>query len=203
MEEIVSAVSRGVVNGKAITRSTACKVQVYDFSVEGSPFNVDDPAALSRKSVDNFIGAIMGRQNRNMMVMFSPGRTAVVAMIDSEKSDAVLKGIHRQLREASIGQFTKTRPGHLSVQLQDLSAEEMEDLAKDIACWSTKATGLQVMTSNLLQSENRSPIHSAAYRSHSAIVQLNDHPGASAGKVSPLTYGTLRIFTTMISVCAR
>ena len=172
LREIADAVSKGVVNGNQVTRNAACKVEVKDFAINTSPFYIQDPAHLTRNSVEEFIGKILGRINSNLMMMFSPGERAVVALVESAKPDAVLKGIHRQLREASSGQFTKTRPGHLSVQLQELTVQQMEDLANDIAVGGGRPIGLQVMTSDFLLSPNREHIHSVAYRSHGAVSAL-------------------------------
>lgn len=176
LKDILDAVSKGILNGKAITRTSACQVEVLDFAVDSSPFQVDNPSDLIRTAVENFIHARLGRTNHNLMIMFSPGKKAVVALIESAKPDEVLKGIHRQLREASSGQFTRTRPGHLSVQFQELTVKQMEELAKDIASGVGKPVGLQIMTSDFLQNSNRAHIHSVAYRSHGAMSQLKDQP---------------------------
>ena len=112
------------------------------------------------------------------MMFFSPGRRAVIVSIESAKRDEVLRGIYRQLREACKGQFTGTRPGHLQVQFQDLSAEGMRSLAEDGALVGTDATGLQVMTTELLRSPSRSYVHSVAYRSHGWLMRAEGQPGA-------------------------
>jgi hypothetical protein len=90
-----------------------------------------------------------------------------------------LLGIYRQLREASKRQFTKSRPGHLAVlQFQDLTADEMEGLARDGASGTGNPIGLNIMTSAFLQSPNRTHIHSVAYRSHGTVVRPESHPHA-------------------------
>jgi hypothetical protein len=64
----------------------------------------------------------------------------------------------------------------LSIQLQDLTAKQMEDLAKDIASGGGGPLGLQVMTSDFLQCSNRNHILSVAFRSNGAVLQLKDQP---------------------------
>lgn len=177
LEEIREAVSIGVVNGASVTRTAACEVEVRDFPIAGSPFEVAGPADISRAALQDFLLSKLGRTNREQMFMFSPKKKAVATVVESAKADQVLKGLDRQLREASR-QFTKTRPGHIAVQLHDLAGEEMEELAKDIASSFGKATGLQRMTSTVLGSCNRTHIHSISYRSHGSFakhLQLGDY----------------------------
>ena len=178
LEGITQTVSRGVVSGTAVTRTSACEVEVLDFPIATSPFDVGSPLEVSRGAVERLIEARVGRTNQNLMIFFSPRRRAVVVLIESAKPDEVLKGIFRQLRESSKGQFTKTRPGHLAVQFQDLTAEQMEGLARDGASADGKPIGLQAMTTALLQSVNRSHIHSVAYRSHGTILPPQGQPHA-------------------------
>jgi hypothetical protein len=169
---ISSAVERGLVSGRAITQMPECEVEILDFPINSSPFDVKRPDEISQESITDFVRARLGRSNRDLMTMFSPGKRAVIVLIESEKPDEMLKGIYRQLRDASKGQFTKARPGHLAVQFHDLTAEQMEDLARDASSKFDKPMGLQVMTSALLQSPNRSHIHSVAYRSHGTMLRL-------------------------------
>jgi len=176
VKDIVDAVSKVVLNGKSVNCTSACQVEVLDFAIGTSPFQVNHPSELSRTAVENFIQNILGRTNQNLMIECSPGKRAVVALVESAKPDEVLKGVHLQLREASSGQFTGTRPGHLSVQFQELTAIQIEELAKDIASGGGDPVGLQVMTSDFLQSSNRTHIHSVAYRSHGSILEAKDQP---------------------------
>jgi hypothetical protein len=178
LEEITRTVSRGVLSGTTVTRTPACEVEVLDFPIHSSPFEVDSPPEVSREAVESFIEARLGRTNQNLMIFFSPRKRAVVVLIESAKADEVLKGIYRQLREACKGQFTKTRPGHLAVQFQDLTAEQMEGLARDGASADGKPIGLQAMTTALLQSANRCYIHSVAYRSHGTMLRPQGQPHA-------------------------
>ncbi|MGH9956438.1 MAG: hypothetical protein ACREBC_04820, partial [Pyrinomonadaceae bacterium] len=175
---IASAVSSAALSGRAVTRTPDCEVEILDFPISSGPFDVERPNEISQQAVTEFIRAKLGRSNRDLMMLFSPRKRAVVVLIESAKPDEVLKGIYWQLREASKGQFTKTRPGHLAVQFHDLTAEQMEGLARDGSAEFGKPTGLQVMTSALLQSPNRSHIHSVAYRSHGSILRPRGQPEA-------------------------
>jgi hypothetical protein len=171
LEGIASTISRGIVHGTAVTRTLACEVEVRDFSIRQSPFEVDDPTEISREAMKDFTRARLGRTNRDLMIIVSPKKRAVCILIESAKPDEVLKGIYRQLREACKAQFTRTRPGHLAVQFQDLTAEQMNGLAQDGASRDGNSTGLQVMTTALLHNPDRSHIHSVVYRSHGALLR--------------------------------
>lgn len=158
----------GLLSGKRLTQSEYCEVRVQDFSIEKSPFTTD-PKNLSRKEIEDFVSAHTGRPNSTLIIIFSPGKRAVIVSFGSQKTDEVLKGMRYQLREAAKSQFTKTRPAYLAVQLQDLTAEQLADLAQSDSPWRGNATGLQCMTSDFLQSPSREHIHSVVYRSHSTL----------------------------------
>lgn len=162
----------GLLRGDALTRSEHCDVRILDFSIGKSPFN-KSPEELTRKEVQHFVWKRTGRSNSTLMILFSPGRRAVVLSLESQKPDDVLKGMRYQLREAARGQFTKTRPAFLAVQLHDLTADQIADLAQSDSPWRGNATGLQVMTSDFLQSPSRAHIHSVVFRSHSTLSE--DH----------------------------
>lgn len=164
----------GLLSGDASTRTEHCEVHVLDFAIDNSPFN-RTPEQLSRDEVQRFVWDRTGRSNSTLMIVFSPGRRAVVLSLGSQKSDDVLKGMRHQLREAAKGQFTKTRPAFLAVQLHDLTAAQLADLAQSDSSWRGNATGLQIMTSDFLQSPSRAHIHSVVYRSHSTLSDDRQH----------------------------
>jgi hypothetical protein len=166
--EIDQALRFGILGGNAFAQTESIEVQVLDFPIENSSFN-KNPEQISRREIQDFIRAHTGCSNSNLMIQFSPSQRAIVLSLESRKSDEVLNGMHRQLREAAKGQFTKTRPAILAVQLHDLTAEQFADLAQSDSPWRGNATGLQLMTSDFLQSPSRAHIHSVAYRSHSVL----------------------------------
>jgi hypothetical protein len=175
---IESAVSRGVLSGRGVTQNADCEVEVFDFPISESPFNVGQAEEISWNSVTEFTRANWQRSNPNMMILFSPGKRAVVVLPESAQADKVLHGIFRQLRESSKGQFTKIRPGYLFVQFTDLTEAQLRSLAEREGASRSTATGLQVMTSELLQSPNRAHIHTVAYRSHGNLERPADQAQA-------------------------
>ncbi|MDO8789922.1 MAG: hypothetical protein Q7J42_17740 [Sulfuritalea sp.] len=183
-QEIDQALRFGILGGKAVTRTESIEVQVSNFSIESSSFS-KSPQQLSQREIQDFVSGYTGRSNSNLMIQFSPGQRAVVLSLESRKSDEVLNGMHRQLREAAKGQFTKTRPAILAVQLHDLTVEQFADLAQSDSPWRGNATGLQLMTSDFLQSPSRAHIHSVAYRSHGL---LTDNQAEGQKRVEGLSY---------------
>jgi hypothetical protein len=119
----------------------------------------------------------MGVSNQQMMILFKPGERAVIILVQSEENDTVLKGVYKQLREAANVQFTKTRLGYLFAQFNDLTSDQLESLSNLDTTDRTKATGLQIMTTEVLKSPNRTHIHTVAYRSKGKLGGLKDRPG--------------------------
>ncbi|HYD61690.1 MAG TPA: hypothetical protein VEC35_15090 [Noviherbaspirillum sp.] len=181
---IEQTVRTALISGEAITRNEHCAVKVRDFSIGSSPFG-KHPANIPREEIDQFVANCTGRLNHHLMILFSPGKRAVILSVASEKKDEVLHAMHRQLREAAKGQFTKTRPAILAIQLHDLTADQLADLALSDSSTREQATGLQIMTSDFLQSPSRAHIHSVVFRSHG---KLEVNPQAGTKQASGLTY---------------
>lgn len=165
---IEGTVKTALLSGNAFTQTEYCSVRVSDFPIDSSPFN-KAPEQLSRKEINQFVRERTGRSNSTLIIMFSPRRRAVILLLESEKPDDVLNGMRHQLREAAKGQFSKTRPAVLAVQLHDLTADQLGELARSDSSWRGNANSLQIMTSDFLQSPSRAHIHTVVYRSHGAL----------------------------------
>lgn len=144
--------------------SEDCVVTVQDFAIEGSPFAAKSFSQIPKAVARRFISDLTGQRNPTLMMFVSPGKRTVVTLLESEQPDAVLKGIRRQLRDAASDQFSRTRPGCLVAQLHDLNEEQLRSLAMEDSNSRPSAHGLQIMTSDLLQTATRSHIHSIVYR---------------------------------------
>lgn len=165
---IEKAVRTGLLQGDAFTQTEHCTVQVLDFPVDKSPFD-KAPEKISRQEIDQFVRDRTGHSNCPVMILFSPKQRAVILSLVSVKSDEVLNAMRRQLREAAKGQFTKCRPAILAVQLHDLTAEQLFNLARSDSPSRGNASGLQIITSDFLQSPSRAHIHTVVYRSHGTL----------------------------------
>ena len=171
LDSIRNAFARAILNGQGSTLSPDCEIEVRDFDVASSPFAISDVAELSAAAIHDFVHARLGHTGAHTMHFFSPGRRALVVAIESRKPDKVLGGIRRQLRDTAEYQFGGVRPGIICVQFQDLTSEEVQDLGDSDSTDRENATGLQIMTSDLLQDPKRSHIHSIAYRSHGKLLR--------------------------------
>jgi hypothetical protein len=166
--EIEAAVRKGLLQGEALTKTEHCTVRTWDFPISDSPFS-KSPGEFSREEVDQFVRACMGQSNANLMILFSPSKRAVILSLASERRDEVLDGMRRQLRDASKGQFSGTRPAMLAVQLHALTADQLISLGQSDSSSRPTATGLQIMTSDFLQRSSSAHIHTIVYRSHALI----------------------------------
>jgi hypothetical protein len=171
---IEQALSTGLQAGNALTKSDECEIEITDFAIAESPFNVAGPHDISRKALEDFSRAKFGRVNKEMMIVFSPGKRAVIALVESAQPDEVLKGVARQLRDTAKRQFTGTRPGIIAVQFQELSADAMENLARKDSSSRVNANGLQIVTADFLDSPKRAHIHTVVYRSHGRMTRAGN-----------------------------
>ena len=165
---IANALSAGLLVGDQNTKGPECEVEVRDFAIAKSPFDVDRPQDVDREALNHFARATFGRSNKEMMIFFSPSKRALIALVESAKPDQVLKGVARQLRDKAK-QFTETRPGIITVQFQDLTDDQLEDIAKYESPTRLGASSLQIVTHDFLDSAKRSHIHTVVYRSHSRM----------------------------------
>lgn len=179
---IADALNEALIRGIEISSDT-CSVHVYEFQIQGSPFDIRSEAELSKPEVSDLIKQITGQSNTNSMVLYSPGKRAIVLVVDSLKPDKVLDAVRAVLRESALKQFTKDRPGVLAVQLHDLSEEQIQELASADSSDRKSATGVQMMTSDLLNSPSRSHVHSVVYRAHGKLVDRG-----AAKTISSLAY---------------
>jgi hypothetical protein len=163
------ALSAGLVAGSQTTKTPDCEVEVVDFAIKDSPFNVSSPKDVNRAALDQFAQGKFARPNKEMMVFFSPKKRAVIALIESARPDEVLKGVARQLRDKAE-QFTKTRPGVISIQFQDLTADQLENIANQDSHSPSGPNGLQILTHDFFNSEKRAHVHTVVYRSQSRIM---------------------------------
>lgn len=165
---ILKTLTEGLFSGGEM-QSEYCSVKVCDFSIVSSPFSIEDKTQFSQRALKQFVQELTGRSNATIMSMFEPNKRAIVIMIESAKLDNVLSGMRRQFKEAAVGQFSKVRPAFLAAQLHDLTDVQLLDIAKSDSSSYSRATGLQRMTSDLLQSESRAHVHTIVYRAHGKL----------------------------------
>lgn len=175
---IQHTLATGLLAGTMV-QSEHCAVEVRDFSVTHSPFNLKDPRQLSQSALKQFAATLTGRPNTTLMSVFDPGKRAVIIMVESARPDAVLQGMRRQLRDAAVVQFSKSRPAFLAAQLHDLTDDQLLNVGQSDFSSRDKASSLQVMTSDLLQSESRAHVHTIVYRAHGRLFPEEGVVGSS------------------------
>lgn len=188
LEAIKRDLSTAFLSGDDVVRNPDCEVEVLDFEIASSPFAAKSFEETDQAAIREFVHKRLGKANRELIVLFAPAKRAVVVQVQSAKHDETLKGAHRQLREAAKGQFTKTRPGILCVQFQELTADDLLNLAKDDTTDRSRATGLQIMTSDFLNSPNRQHIYAVAYRSQGALREGHSPNGRTLRSQGPAYY---------------
>lgn len=117
--------------------SYSCEVSISEFTFQNSPFGQLAPNEITLDNIQRFLFDDFEIENKNVLVNFSPKKKAVVlVVVESAKKDAVLKGIHHQLKKSASNQFSGHRPSILCCELADMTEDQLLGL-KD------QETGLQ------------------------------------------------------------
>ena len=150
--------SQALADRTADAKLNGYEVSISEFSVEDSPFGQLPPDGISLEHVEKFLSDnFTGIEDRNVLVNFSPRKGAVLVVVESAKKDAVLKGIHHQLKDSASNQLSGDRPGILCCELADLTQEQLLALGNE----QDGGTGFQIMVSDLLA--RRPQIHTVAF----------------------------------------
>ncbi len=118
---------------------------------------------LTQEQIKEIAELHFGLVDRNVLMGFDRHGNGAFISIKSAKSDKVLDGIRRQLRDAAKRQFSGSRPGILWCQLLDVTEEELLDLATS----DGTPTGLQIMANRVLR--GRPVIHTLAFSTPGAV----------------------------------
>lgn len=184
LQEICSRVSTALVNRTSLREPEPCAVHLETFDLSESPFVNPSDNASERERVREFVKEKFAISNSHMFVLFRPSHGAIIFVVESIQKDEVVKGLLRQLKTAASGQFTKTRPGVLCVQLYDLTAEQMLELARGDSKDPQKASALQVATSEFFGSPKRNHIYTLSYRSHGHVTRTSADNGGQIATAS-------------------
>lgn len=156
-QEIRRLMSRAFFDQIPNATATGYEVSISEFSTATSPFGQLPPGDITMVDVARFLSSEFGIDNKNVLIQFSPKKGAILVVVESAKKDAVLKGIHRQMKDAARGQFSRDRPGIMCCELADLTEDQLRSLAKD----QEGGTGLQYMVSDLIA--RRPQIHTVVF----------------------------------------
>ena len=166
-EAIARIVEHTLRSNKPSAENPECSIQVQRFSMADSPFRATSTYKISEPEVMEFVESRLGVSNKNQCWLLQPGKSAAAIIVQSARSDSVLDGIYRQLKDAARDQLTGNRPGLLCVHLQDVSASDLIDLAREGADELTTATGIQKMAATVLA--KRAHVHTVAFTTPSYI----------------------------------
>lgn len=191
LQEICGRVSTALVNRTSLREPEPCAVHLETFELSESPFVNPSGGELERERVREFVKERFAISNSYMFVLFRPSHGAIIFVVESIQKDEVVKGLLRQLKTAAWGQFTKTRPGVLCVQLYDLTPEQMLELARSDSTDPQKVPALQIAISEFFASPKRNHIHTLTYRSHGHVTRTraaNDGQIATVSQEQGHTY---------------
>ena len=88
-------------------------VSATTFDLESSPFHRLAPEELRQEHIEGFTSRTFGISNKNMLILFRPGRHALIVALESTKEDKVLTGIHKRLKKSAAKQFSGNLPAML------------------------------------------------------------------------------------------
>ena len=121
-------------------------VSATTFDLESSPFHRLAPEELRQEHIEGFTSRTFGISNKNMLILFRPGRHALIVALESTKEDKVLTGIHKRLKKSAAKQFSGNLPAMLCCHLADLSEAELLSLQYK----GDEGIGLDYMTADLI-----------------------------------------------------
>jgi hypothetical protein len=156
-QEISCLISKAIIGKKEYEKNNEYKISVTEFSFDDSPFIKFPPADFSSGYIEQYLSDKFEIEGKNTVVLFHPEKGAIIVVVQSLKEDAVLKGIHRQLKGSANNQLTGERPGILCCELADLTEKQLLDLKENPG----DGTGLQYMVTDLIC--RRAQIHTVAF----------------------------------------
>jgi len=171
LENIVRLAGRTLRTGVSDQLPGVCTTSLLDFSFADSPFNAGDPDNIALDQVRQLSKRLIGNDNPQLSVFFTPGRLAVLTIVESERTDRVLEAIFEVLSESAKNQLSRQRPGAMFVQLHDLSAHAIQSLAEQDTLDPAVATGLQIAATRFFASADRRHVHTLSFRSHGNVAR--------------------------------
>lgn len=178
LEEIAGLVDKLISEERLSITQNGYTVSTSGFSLADSPFGQLPADEISVELVQQYLFDQHDVDNRNVLVNFRPTKGAVLIVIESEKKDAVLRGIHAELKDSARKQFSGDRPGIFCCELGDLTEEQLLSLGED----RKGGSGLQYMVTDLLR--RRPQIHTIAFTTTGTVYikeatsQLTQHTSA-------------------------
>lgn len=156
-----------------IVSTDIASISIEEFDERDIPF--ERPRAVTEEKLGTFLKERFGLDNVNVAFRWALRQGAAIFVIKSASPDRVADGIYRQLKSSAETQFSGTRPAMLCVQLRDLSASQLRDLA------NASPNGIEAIAARLF---------SGIHRSHLVGVSFVAYEGALTAK--QFEFGDLR-----------
>ncbi len=157
---IVEQAKKAISGMHAVSKSENCRVEIEEIDLSEIPFGPSTPRQEAEVVMRNMVEEKIGNPNSNILVFLKPGKSVIVFVVGSEKSDRVLDRILRHLKGSGSSQFSGDRPGVLCVRLVDISVEDIHALAQHDRN-EGQPTGLAVVANVLFQ--DRPHIHTVMF----------------------------------------
>ena len=156
-------------NNIELCKKNEFSIELKDFKLTNSPF--ESEAVLDSYKRDDIVKYIFNEFNINnefSFFYFSPRKSAVILIIDSEKPNKVIDRMYQDLKKPATKQLTGDNPGSLFVNLVDISPSELLLISGDDKSEEGGPSVLQLISTRLLKSEKRQSLLSVNFTSNSA-----------------------------------
>jgi len=171
--EICRLMSQAITDQKSDAKLNEYKISISKFSFEDSPFSQLPPDDVSLDHAVRFLSDEFGIENKNVLIQFRPKRGAILVVVESAKKDAILKGIHHQLKDSARNQLSGDRPGILCCELADMTEEQLLAFGNE----QDEGTGFKFMVSDLIA--RRPQIHTVAFTTPGTVRLLKSTMGTT------------------------
>jgi hypothetical protein len=162
METLTDLVNTAIQTGASVS-SGAEEVSITYFDPSDEAFSRE--ASASQKQLGAIVDRLFGSAGVHAMTIHSPGRMALVVVVESRKPDNMVDGIYRSLKDSASSQFSGVRPAVLATRLTDLTAAQLNDLALE------RRTGLTAISNRLLRPGSRQHLFGVAFLAPTGILE--------------------------------
>ena len=146
-----------IAENRSVLKEKNHQLTLQEFDLEQSPFRRLRPEEITMEVVAEFLSDTFQLPNANALINFRPRGGVTIVVVQSAQNDAVLKGLHKQLKEAAGSQFSGDRPCSICCELADLSPEQLRSLGDA----ENEGTGLQAMVTDLFK--RRPAVHTVSF----------------------------------------
>lgn len=167
LNKIAAATATAISSGDA-QESDGVSIAASEFTFAGSIFDRGADARPSRNDLEEFCRNEFDIKGVYTFVLGSEPNGCVIVCLRSKKPDRFLDALLRTCKEAARDQFSETKAAVLSVQLLDMTAEQIAELT-DSRSDPENINGLMRIAHEFFKSESRRHVFAIIFRSHGII----------------------------------